>query len=362
MAMTGLVLFVIAALEPFMGLDIGGRDSLAGLTSGPSELNALGAWPMATVVLATTIGAPLIKLLATIYVLLGIRLPHPPQHLRAVFRWVERLSPWSMVEVFLLGAFVAYTRLIDIAQVQVGTALYALGGLMLAMAATDGFMDDAEMWDRLAPPMPPPPGPGRLVGCECCHQVGRLPAAAGRVACTRCGAMLHRRRVDSLAQSAALLAAAALLYLPANLLPVMHLVSFGQGKSETIISGVLALAGSGMWPLAALVFFASITVPVLKLVGMSILLISTRLHSRSRLAERTLLFRIVEAVGRWSMIDVFMISILTALVRLGALATVTPGPGAVCFCGVVILTMLAAMRFDTRLMWDAMRPEEVQPA
>lgn len=352
MALTGLVLFVVAAREPFMQLRLGGRDSLADLATGPTELNATGAWPLAVVVLATTIGAPLVKLLATIYVLLMMRLRQPPMHLRRVFRWVEWLSPWSMVEVFLLGAFVAYTKLVDMAQVEVGAALYALGGLMLAMAATDTFLDDAAVWDRLAPAQPPTPGPGVLVGCECCHQVSRLPPA-GRLRCSRCGAALHHRLPGSLGHSRALLIAAAVLYLPANLLPVMNLVSFGHGESDTIISGVIALAAGGMWPLAALVFFASIMVPVLKLVGMTVLLVSVQRHAHGRLRERTVLYRIVEAVGRWSMIDVFMISILTALVRLDALATITPGPGAICFCGVVILTMLSAMRFDTRLMWDA---------
>jgi paraquat-inducible protein A len=111
-----------------------------------------------------------------------------------------------------------------------------------------------------------------------------------------------------------------------------------------------------MWPLAALVFFASITVPVLKLIGLVYLLVTTRRHTRSGLRQRTRIYRIVEQVGRWSMIDVFMISILTAILRLGAIASVYPGPGAVSFCAVVILTMLAAMSFDPRLMWDAAEP------
>ena len=117
----------------------------------------------------------------------------------------------------------------------------------------------------------------------------------------------------------------------------------------------MELAASGMWPLAALVFIASVMVPVLKVFGMAVLLISTQLGAAGYLRERSVIYRVVEAIGRWSMIDVFMISILTALVHLDRLATITPGPGAVCFCGVVVLTMLAAMRFDPRLMWDAAR-------
>ena len=355
MALTGLLLFGVASQEPFMQMDLAGRNSLADMVTGPVQLSALGAWPLAVVVLGTTLGAPLLKLLATIYVLLGIRRQDPPRHLRVIFRWVERLSPWSMVEVFLLGAFVAYTKLIDIAHVEVGPALFALGGLMLTMALTDAVMDDAAVWDRLMPPTPPAPGAGALVGCGCCKMVSRVPESGGPIACARCGETLHRRIQGSLSQCWALMLAATVLFVPANVLPVLNLVSFGQGRSDTIMSGVVELGASGMWPLAALVFFASILVPVLKLAGMSILLISTQRRAAGRLAERTLLYRVVEAVGRWSMIDVFMISILTALVRLGALATITPGPGAICFCGVVVLTMIAAMRFDPRLMWDAER-------
>ena len=349
MAVTGLMLFGLATQMPFMELRIGTNAVGAGLATGPEALNAVGAWPMAAAVLVTTIGAPLIKMLATIWVLIGIRRHPPAPHLARVFAWVERLSPWSMVEVFLLGVFVAYTKLIDMAQVEIGGALYALGALMLTMAATDAVMDDAAVWDRLGHPAPAPPG--RVIACLCCDLV----VAASETHCPRCGSGLHHRRPGSIGQSWALLIAATLLYIPANLLPVLNLASFGRVQSSTILAGVMELAASGMWPLAALVFIASVMVPVLKVFGMGILLISTQLGAAGYLRERSAIYRVVESIGRWSMIDVFMISILTALVHLDRLATITPGPGAVCFCGVVVLTMLAAMRFDPRLMWDAAR-------
>jgi paraquat-inducible protein A len=149
---------------------------------------------------------------------------------------------------------------------------------------------------------------------------------------------------------------------PANLYPVMTVISLGQGAPDTILSGVEELAHAGMWPLALLVFFASITVPVLKLIGLTIMLVSTQLRSHRRLRDRTVLYRIVEFVGRWSMIDVFMLSILVGLVQLGNLATIEPGIGAVSFASVVILTMLAAESFDPRLMWDAVEtPRRSEP-
>ena len=143
-----------------------------------------------------------------------------------------------------------------------------------------------------------------------------------------------------------------ILYVPANLFPVLTVVSFGSGDPDTIISGVIHLLQSGMWPLALLVFFASITVPLLKLMSLAVLLVTTQRGSRWRLADRTTLYRVIEMVGRWSMIDIFMLSILVALVRFGVIASITPGIGSVSFAAVVVITMVAAMSFDPRLMWD----------
>jgi paraquat-inducible protein A len=133
----------------------------------------------------------------------------------------------------------------------------------------------------------------------------------------------------------------------------MTVISFGQGEPSTILGGVVHLFAVGMWPLALLVFFASVTVPVLKLAGLVYLLAATQRRSRRRLRDRTVLYRIVEAVGRWSMIDIFMLAILVALVQLGSIATITPGAGALSFAAVVVLTMIAAMTYDPRLAWDA---------
>jgi paraquat-inducible protein A len=171
--------------------------------------------------------------------------------------------------------------------------------------------------------------------------------------CPRCGAHLHRRKPDSLARTMALVLTAAILYIPANAFPVMTVISFGKGAPDTILSGIKELIHADMWPLALLVFFASILVPVLKLLGLSYLLISVRIRSRWRLRDRTRLYRVIEGIGRWSMIDIFMISILIALVKLEAIATIEPGVGAIAFAGVVVVTMFASMCFDPRLMWDA---------
>lgn len=206
---------------------------------------------------------------------------------------------------------------------------------------------------------PQAPAPGRWIGCQACHLVAALwtDAPGGRAYCPRCGEALHARKPNSLSRTWALLIAAAVLYLPANLLPVMTVISFGASQPATILEGVQDLAKAGMWPIAAIVFVASITIPMLKLVSLSFLLISVHLRSQWRPRDRTRLYRMIQGIGRWSMIDVFMISILVALIQLARIATIEPGFGAVCFAAVVILTMLATESFDPRLIWDRLEDD-----
>jgi paraquat-inducible protein A len=147
--------------------------------------------------------------------------------------------------------------------------------------------------------------------------------------------------------------AAFIFYIPANLLPITKVTSLGAVQSDTIMSGVIYFIQSGMWPIALVIFVASVAVPLLKLLMLTYLLYSVKRKSAWRPRDRTRLYRITEAVGRWSMVDIYVVTILVALVNLGALATIEAGPGAVFFATVVVITMIAAMSFDPRLIWDA---------
>jgi paraquat-inducible protein A len=191
-----------------------------------------------------------------------------------------------------------------------------------------------------------------LTGCHCCGLLVRLPPGPGRVRCPRCGSVLHARLPDSLARTWALLATAALLYIPANALPVMRTAYLGNQQGDTILGGVVYFLFHGDWPLALVIFVASVLVPLVKMFTLAYLLVTVQRHSRLRQRERTLLYRITELIGRWSMVDVFVVAVLAALVQMGQLASIRPGPGATAFAGVVVLTMLAAQTFDPRLMWD----------
>jgi paraquat-inducible protein A len=191
---------------------------------------------------------------------------------------------------------------------------------------------------------------GLLLCLQCRATVRALDVRHPR--CPRCYAHLHSRKPHSLALTAALLICAAVLYIPANLLPVMYTRTIFDDERDTIMSGVLTLLHSGSWPIAVLVFVASIVVPLLKIIVLSVVLFSTWRGSPRFRTQRSELFRMVEFIGRWSMLDVYAISLLVALVQIRSLAFVSVGWGALAFAAVVVLTQFAARTFDERLLWE----------
>lgn len=204
-----------------------------------------------------------------------------------------------------------------------------------------------------------------LLACDCCGLLSRrAPAGPQRLgaACPRCGAHLHSRKPHSIGRAWAYWIAAVVLYFPANLLPIMQTSSLFDSQRDTIMSGVIFLWNDGSWPLALLVFFASVVVPLLKLIALAYLLVTVQIGMRGRRHQRTRLYRMLEFVGRWSMLDIYVVTILVALVHLQSLAEIEAGPGAIAFGAVVVLTMLSAMSFDPRLIWDANPAQERQHA
>ena len=191
-----------------------------------------------------------------------------------------------------------------------------------------------------------------IVVCNECHELNRQEPDSTSQTCTRCGAIVHARRPNSIVRTWALLIAASILYIPANMLPIMTVSTLGQGSPDTIMSGVITLLKHGMVPIAAVVFIASILVPTFKLVGIGLLLYSVQRHQPLSARQRILMYRFIEFIGRWSMLDIFVIAILVAVVNFGRIASVEANLGAVAFATVVILTMLAALTFDPRLIWD----------
>jgi paraquat-inducible protein A len=191
-----------------------------------------------------------------------------------------------------------------------------------------------------------------LLLCLACDLLNHPASADTPAACARCGASLHWRKPSSLTSSWAFLVAACLLYVPANALPVMDSGSVFGSQSDTIMSGVRFLWHSGDWLIAAIIFFASIVLPGAKIVALALVLGTTQRRSLWRPGERARLFRFMEVVGRWSMVDIFVLALLVGVVQFKTVAVVEPGPGALAFAAVVVFTMAAALSFDARLIWD----------
>jgi paraquat-inducible protein A len=371
---SGVLFYLFALVAPFLEISAYGRFQLARLETGPDNLIAQGYGMLGLLVLCVTAIFPGVKLGIMLITLLGLETRAVPARLMVfLFRWYARITPWSMIDVYLLGFLVAYTRLIAIAHVDLDTSLYALIGLMVSMAASDGAIDHEAVWRALEKaeetsderylrrhPRAPRGATAAeveqahpaVMGCHTCHLVNHADPGDR---CRRCHAVLYARKADSVSRTWALVAAAICLYVPANVYPVMTITQLAKTQDFTIFGGIQELVAYGLWPLAALVFLASITIPLAKLATLGFLLIQTQRRRDTHLVGRSRAFRIIDFIGRWSMIDIFMISILVALVRFDQFAQINAQTGAPCFAAVVVLTMFAVITFDPRLMWDVRR-------
>ena len=197
-----------------------------------------------------------------------------------------------------------------------------------------------------------------ITHCSNCKMTVRLPVTVSSAFCPRCNQALTLRQSNSLKITSFLLAASIILLVPANIYPIMTVVNFGHEHTGTIFSGVIQLMHSGMYGIAFLVFFASLIVPIFKIVGLTLLCFAVKFRWQINHKQATTTYRFIRFIGRWSMLDLFMISILATLVKLGVIATVEAGAGATAFAFVVVLTILASHSFDQRLIWDLASDEQ----
>ncbi|HEY4339987.1 MAG TPA: paraquat-inducible protein A, partial [Steroidobacteraceae bacterium] len=277
------------------------------------KLWAAGYPPLSALLVVLMLAIPSAFMLLT----LMQAIPNPSSdELRAL---AHLLRPWLMLEVFVVGGCVAYSRIQAVATATVDIGGWCLAGSAMLLLGSLALRGDPPLHREKRP------RPGSL----------------------------------SLQATTALVITGLILYIPANLLPVLQIERYGSVERDTIVGGVLELVHYDLWPLAVIVFMASVVVPLAKLFGLAWLLWQTRRRSPHRLRQRTLIYRSIDTIGRWSNIDVFMISILGALVQFGALERVRPERGALAFAAVVLITMIAARCFDPRLMWrDAASPRE----
>ncbi len=360
--LTALLLFIIANVFPFLSLELGGRQVNSILFSSGWAMVELGMGELGVLIFLTSILFPFIVITGMLYLLIPACMGRTAPHMGEVYRVINALLPWSMVSVFMLGVLIAIVKLQDLANVITGPALYSLACLLIVYTAARANFDPNALW-ALSGHSTKALAVADLnqSGLLHCHNCGLLsPVQTAHNHCRRCNTPLHERKRNSIQTTWALIATAVVLLIPANVYPVMTVIRFGQGEPNTILSGVLHLIEAGMWGLAMIVFIASIVVPFMKLLILSFLLLSVQQRSRWRPRDRTVLYRMTEVVGAWSMVDIFLVGLLSALVSLDALSTIRPGVGAIYFAGAVVITMFAARSFDPRLIWDTIREKERQ--
>jgi paraquat-inducible protein A len=342
-----LLLMIPAVVSPLMAVSIVGAVRKSWLPSAASAMWVDGFGSLGVLVGLFSIAIPAAFMGLLVWVLGSLHFGYE-RRLGPAFRWAQHLRPWVMIEVFLVGCFVAYSRIRVISAVDVTLGGWCLIAATLVLLFGLTQLDDRTVWAAI-PWTGAAPRNGEGVGCMVCDLL--VPRHLRH--CPRCEARLHARKPDSLRRTAAFVIAGYLLYIPANTLPVLTIIRFGKEDPNTILSGVMELIHNHLWPLAAIVFSASIVLPLLKLCSLTWMLIATRMRSRHMLVGRTKLYRMIDVVGRWSNIDVFMVSVLVAILQFGVLTSVHAGKGLIAFGAVVIITMVATMLFDCRLMWDA---------
>lgn len=316
--LTALIFLALAIPFDFLSFKAKGLQQSIDLMGGMAILIEQGHWVLGAGQFIAIIALPAAILIGLLYLLIPLSFGISPPQGKFVLRCVFALLPWSMAEVFLIGTLVSLIKLSSLADIGLGMSFYAYIAFIVTMVITLLYVDRYHLQEMIGAQTPPPP---------------------------------PVNKEESIQKTWALLVTSVILYIPANTLPIMNTRYLGQDEPSTILGGVIVLWEQGSYPVASIIFIASVLVPIGKMVALALLNYSVQKDSDIKRKERVQLYRITEFVGRWSMVDVFVVAILVSLIQLGNAMSFYPGPAALAFCGVVILTMLAAMTFDARLIW-----------
>jgi paraquat-inducible protein A len=369
MAVTGMLLFLPANFYPLMTLRVLGSDTSSSLFSASLSMFEQGQPFVGLIVLLTGFVFPLLTLSLLFWVSAGLFLGWQARWMPDFMRWYQHLSEWAMTDVYLIGVFVTIIKMNHTSEIDFDVGFFCFIGLVMITVAAQTSVDKPLFWKLLE-------GKEKghrlqeykvlfrartgkeagLVLCHTCHKT--LPAYVlakqghKHILCPRCGEIMHQRKQGSISRTWALICTAIILTLPANLLPIMDVEFFGQSSTSTIMDGIIFFFQEGSYGIGLIILTASILVPLFKITGMSLILLSIHFHWATWLKHKSLMFRFIEFIGRWSMLDIFVIALLCALVRFGYITTINAAPAALYFTGVVLCTMFAAISFDPRLLWD----------
>lgn len=350
-----LVMLMMAASFPFLGFFANGATRQMSLIDTVSVLSGYHFTLLASLLGIVLFALPIGYLFSVLYLCWAIRFQWRLPGLKKVTQAVLFSQGWLMVDVFLVGSLVALIKLRSMAQIDFGLSFWAFAGYALLLVKTMSLVDRRWLWNQIAGPAPVTQvtaGEARSQQVCSCQQCGAI--VSGELGyCPRCGHYAVARHPRTLSRTLALLIAACAMYLPANLLPIMSTTFLGETNHSTILGGVVMLWGMESYPVAIIIFIASVLIPLAKILALAWLCWQVRWPTNRAIRKKQYLYQITEIIGRWSMIDVFVVAILAALVRLGNLISVMPGPAALSFAAVVVLTMVAARQFDPRLLWDS---------
>lgn len=317
-ALTSLVFLLLSMPFDFLSFSSKGQGQTMHLPGSLLTLIDNGYLSLAVIFALLVIGLPALLLSLIIYLILPLVLGKQPYGRRVLSQFLLRLLPWCMGEVFIIGVLVSLIKIMALAEVTLGLSFYTYILFALCFLISTQKLDQLQLSGWLGLPVP--------------HIQTPSPS-------------------QSIQTTWALLLTAAIFLIPANTLPIMYTRLLGSDSPSTIMGGVIHLWHDGSYPIALVIFTASIFVPIGKLVILSWLNFSVQTGRVTEQKERMFWYRVTEFIGRWSMIDVFVVAVLAALIQLGNTMSIYPGPAVIAFCAVVVITMLAAMRFDSSLIW-----------
>jgi len=355
LASTALILFVLSNWLPFITLEVGAQSQTATILDGFRALLERKEWILSGLVITTIFLFPLLEIFAFLYLLIPYSYNKRLPGQAIMLRWLVRTQTWSMLEIFMLSVLVASVKLADMAVLYMESGAYAFALLVTVLILAHLKLNRRGLWNWMNTNNYFTMYENEIVSdCPICQAMVGVSIIENQHECPRCHAELHERIPNSLQKTTALVIASIILYIPANLLPIMSYSSLGEEGSSTIFSGVVELLSQGLWFIALVVFFASIVVPIAKLIILTYLIWSVKVGLRRGVKHRAFLYRFTEMIGRWSMVDVFVVSLLVSLVQFGFVYTVEPEAALIAFGAVVVLTMVAAETFDPRLLWDVL--------
>ncbi|WP_434360665.1 paraquat-inducible protein A [Parasalinivibrio latis] len=346
LALTTIILAVPAYYFPLITIDLFSAMIPASVLTGTITL--FSTFPfIAALVLFCSVIAPVVYSLGVIGAYTSLHF-HSKDWLRRSLNITSQLKYWVMADVFLISLAISCFKVKDYAEIFVGPGLYCFVILQVVYSLLLSRFSTRRIWNAYQQESDNTEIEGNLISCHHCSENNPIDATS----CQRCGSTLHTREPLSIQKTWAYLISATVFIFPANLFPISILLTNGKRLEDTIFSGVASLIKNGMTGIAIIIFTASIIVPVAKILGLGFILFC--IHTRNRVYQRfeMKLYGIVQWIGKWSMMDLFVIALMVALIDRGQILDFTPGPGAVAFGLVVVLTMLAAESLDSRLIWD----------